>query len=115
MAGGVSAVHGSHSNSCFTEAQPLTPCDAWAAIIMTPVVARTLPRQKETCEEDRTRTPEHPYVRYNALAYDATYSCALLQLDRSRARQTRRSTQLGEYICSPRTDAPLTPYRAIDY
>jgi hypothetical protein len=115
VAGGASTVRRPHGNSHVTEARPLTPCAAWATIIMTPTVARTLPRQRETGEQDMTTPPEHPYMWWR-IGLAATYTCALLRLGGARARQARRSTRRPrEDIHSPQTVAPLTPYLAIDY
>jgi hypothetical protein len=91
VAGSASAVRRLHSNSRVTEARPLTLYAAWAADIMTPTMARVVPRRRVTGREDRTPPPEHPYM-HRVSAYAATYSRALLRLDGARARQTRRPT-----------------------
>jgi hypothetical protein len=101
-------------NMVRANSRPLTLCAAWAAVILTPTVAHAVPRRRVTGGEDRMPPPEHPYMR-SISAYAATYSCTLLQLDGARARQARRSTwRPGEDNLSPRTNAPLAPYLAID-
>jgi hypothetical protein len=113
--GGASVVRRPHSKSHVTEARPLTPCATWAAIIMTPTVARSLTRRSETCRKDMMIPSRHPTCG-SASAYAATYSCALLRLDRTRAWQARSSTQRPRKdIRYPQTTAPPILYLAIDY
>jgi hypothetical protein len=82
---------------------------------MTPIVACVVPRRRVIGGEDRTPPPEHPYM-CSVSAYVVTYSCALLRLYRVLAQQAVRSTQRpSKDICSPWTDASLTPYLVIDY
>jgi hypothetical protein len=113
--GSAFAVRRPHSNSHITEARPLTPCATWAAIIMTPIVARSLPRRSEMCGKDMMIPSRHPACG-SASAYVATYSCALLRLDRTRVWQARSSTQRPRKdIRYPQTTAPPILYLAIDY
>jgi hypothetical protein len=81
---------------------------------MTPTVARVVVRRRVTGGEDKTLPPEHPYMR-SVPAYAANYFYAQLRLDGAMAQQARRSTRPGEDIRSPHTNAPLTPYLAVDY
>jgi hypothetical protein len=77
-----------------------------------PHVTKANGRQAEKTGRRRLSTP----TCGSASAYAATYTCALLRLDRARARQARRSTQRPkEDIRSPQTAAPLTPYLPIVY
>jgi hypothetical protein len=80
VAGSASAVCRSHSNLRVTEAGPWTLCYVWATVIMTPTVARAVPRRRVTGREYWTTPPEHSYMR-SVSAYVATYSRALLRLD----------------------------------